>query len=607
MSRRFKATVLGVLGVAISLGFAVGPGGAGARQPGPEPNFAGSITPPQPCALDTKDSHEALLYKLEGWGPPDYVAYPGACERLHFAYGPLFIKPGQNDVLVTPVTIDKPDQDGYMVRFKPNLVDQNGNTPPVEQIHLHHGTWLSVPTYGNGPFMASGEEKTISPWPRGYGMPIKKSDSWLLLYMVHSAVAQTRIVYITYDVDFIPQDKGQQLGIKPAYPLWLDVRPSGYPVFNVQRGYGTHGTCIWPKQECASLDPYGNKFTGQGEPGNKLGTDFQFPNAGTSLGEMHNFRGGTLIGIGGHLHPGGLENLVDLVRPGGEKVTTRKRHRAVTKRVYSTRIYTSHAHYWNWNNPTKDGGPPTSWDFSMEVLGLPLWGVRVKPGDIIRTNAIYDTRILSSYEDMGIEIGLFAPNTASGKPTAPGVDPFKAPRDNRMPCRSAPAINGKLCARGFVTHGHYPENGNHSGPLGNWSAKDGPETTQVGIADFEYTPGDLSQTATVGLPKVKLGTGLTFTNLEGAAIYHTITTCRFPCLGAVGSAFPIPNGETSKRRPVEFDSAELGIGAPYIGATSQRLTWTLPVSAKGGFKPGEIVTYFCRIHPFMRGAFQVVQ
>ena len=25
------------------------------------------------------------------------------------------------------------------------------------------------------------------------------------------------------------------------------------------------------------------------------------------------------------------------------------------------------------------------------------------------------------------------------------------------------------------------------------------------------------------------------------------------------------------------------------------------------FKPGEIVTYFCRIHPFMRGAFQVVK
>jgi hypothetical protein len=58
---------------------------------------------------------------------------------------------------------------------------------------------------------------------------------------------------------------------------------------------------------------------------------------------------------------------------------------------------------------------------------------------------------------------------------------------------------------------------------------------------------------------------------------------------------------------LDFDSTELGIGAPYVGATSQKLNWSLPVTAKDGFKPGEVVTYYCRIHPFMRGAFQVVQ
>jgi hypothetical protein len=208
---------------------------------------------------------------------------------------------------------------------------------------------------------------------------------------------------------------------------------------------------------------------------------------------------------------------------------------------------------------------------------------------------------------MGIEIALFAPDAAHGKPTAPGVDPFRARRDNLANCHSGPAINGKLCTRGFLTHGHYPENGNHSGPLGNWSAQQGPQTSQIAIADFQYTPGDLSQTGSIGLPKVRLGAGLTFTNLEGAAIYHTITTCRFPCLGAVGSAFPIPNGETSSGRSVEFDSAELGIGPPAIGPASQKLSWTLPVTSQSGYRPGEIVTYFCRIHPFMRGAFQVVK
>ena len=624
--------------LAIGLGILLGSGSAGAQpQPGPEPNFAGTILPPRPCALDTKDPYEADLYRREGWPGPDYVRYPGACERLRFAYGPLVIKPGQNDVLVTPVTIEKPMQDGFITRFKPNLVDQNGNVPPVEQIHLHHGTWLSAPSYGNGPFFAAGEEKTIAPWPRGYGLPIKATDTWFLLYMVHSAVPQPKIVYITYDVDFVPQAKAQQLGLKPAYPMWLDVRPSGYPVFNVQRGYGTDGRCTWPRDKCAAFDPYGNQIVGQGKPGNGRGTDLRLPKLGESFGAIQHFTGGTLIGIGGHLHPGGIENQIDLVRPGGEDVTAREpyqvrttrttcvkrrhhrcvkkrrravtvtRYRSVTKHVDSTRIYNGRAHYWNHTDPTKDGGPPTSWDFSMEVQGLPYWGVHVKPGDILRSNATYDTRTLASYEDMGIAVGLLAPDTSDGKQTAPGVDPFQAERDPSVNCHSGPAINGKICEIGRLTHGHYAENGNYSGPTGTWNVKPGVQTNQVAIANFLYAPGDLTTQSMFGLPQVKLGTDLTFVNAEGAGIYHTITTCKFPCLGPTGSAFPVPDGATNTGRTLDFDSSELGIGAPYVGATSQKLNWSLPVTAKDGFKPGEVVTYYCRIHPFMRGAFQVVQ
>ena len=59
----------------------------------------------------------------------------------------------------------------------------------------------------------------------------------------------------------------------------------------------------------------------------------------------------------------------------------------------------------------------------MRVVGLPYWGVHVKPGDILRSNATYDTTHPSSYENMGIAIALLAPDDANG-PTAPGVDPF---------------------------------------------------------------------------------------------------------------------------------------------------------------------------------------
>jgi hypothetical protein len=670
------------------------------RSPTPEPNFAVNLLP-RPCAYEGGDPYEARFYQLEGWKAPDYERYPGACQRLRFAYGPIHVKPGQNDVLISPITIEKPSQDGYITRFKPNLVREDGTVPPVEQIHLHHGTWLAEPNYGEGPFFAAGEEKTIAPFPKGYGLPIRATDQWQLLYMVHSAIAQPQVVYITYDIDFVPADKGKQLGIKPAYPIWLDVRPNtGYPVFNTQRSYGGRdGTCTWPKERCASFDPYGKKIVGQGEGGNGKGMDLQLPKAGESLGRIDHFTGGTLIGIGGHVHPGGLHNDIDLVRPGytaavqrqkatarkrckttrtrhkgrsrktrahckkakkkqakrkssrttaakktrkhkhaqrctsarrkharrkssrrHAKTSARKKHRrkarckrpgkkgAVEQSGDAVRIYTGVPSYWDWKDPSKPGGPPTSWDFSMRVSGLPRWGVHVKPGDILRSNATYDTKLASSYEDMGISVALLAPDD-NGKPTAKGVDPFAAPKDPSADCQSGgiQAQVPTLCDKGVETHGHLKENGNHSGPSGSWNAPKGQPTDNVGIADFLYAPGDLSTISMTGVPSVKLGSDLRFSNADGHSIYHTVTSCTFPCLGPTGSAYPLPNGRTSAGRQLDFDSSELGIGPPVIGPAKNELTWDLPVTEQDGFKPGEVVTYFCRIHPGMRGAFEVTK
>ncbi len=368
-----------------------------ARPPTPEPNFAVDVAP-RPCALEGRDKYEQEFYAREGWGAPDYERYPGNCQRLRFSYGPIAVKPGQNDVLIEPVKIEKPLRDGYITRFKPDLVRADGAVPPIEQVHLHHGTWLSVPDYGSGPFFAAGEEKTIAPFPKGYGMPIKASDQWLLLYMVHSAVQQPMEVYITYDIDFIPKAKGEALGLKSAYPLWFDVRPSSYPVFNVQRDFGgDDGTCTWPAEKCAAHDPFGKELVGQGQPGNGKGTDWKFPKPGEDIGLMEKFNGGTIIGIGGHLHPGGLQNTIDLVRPGNEvmvkkkvKVKSKKRGKNGKRKVKTktirvkekretARIYTGDAVYWDRQDRLKGGGPPTSWDFSMTVTGLPTWGVHVKP------------------------------------------------------------------------------------------------------------------------------------------------------------------------------------------------------------------------------------
>jgi plastocyanin len=574
------------------------PGGAAAfGPPTPDPNFLGSVTP-SPCKLDTKDPVEKSLYEREGWGAStNYERYPGNCRRIHFAYGPIIVKPGQNDVLIQPVTIDKPGEDGYITRIKPNLVDQNGAVPPVEQVHLHHGTWLAEPNYGNSAFFAAGEEKTIAPWPKGYGMPYKATDAWLLLYMVHSAVQNPMAVWITYDVDFIPQANAMALGLKPALPVWLDVRPSAYPVFNVQRKYGgPDGQCTWPKESCADFDPYGKAIPGNGQPANGKGTDFKLPDKGGTFGMASNFQGGTIIGLGGHLHPGGLQNEIDLVRNGEAR-----------------RIYNGVPSYWDRTDPSKPGGPKDSWDFSMRVSGLPTWGVHVNPGDVLRSNATYDTTGISSYEDMGIAVGLLVPDTADGKPQAPGLDPFSAPVDDSARCDSGglQAATPTLCPNGsYETHGHYPENGNYSGPSGDTKldAADGPATTNVAVGDFIYAPGDLSTIGSTGIPTVKLGSDLTFTNADsGLSIYHTITTCAFPCTGATGAAFPLANGLTSLGRPLDLDSAELGYGVPEISGVKNEAQWSTPITPAAGYRPGEVVTYFCRIHPSMRGAFKVVE
>jgi hypothetical protein len=604
----------------LAVGATVVPAQAQRPEPTPEINFAANVLP-RPCAYEGHDKYERRLYEYEGWKGPDYERYPGACQRLRFAYGPINVKPGQNDVLIEPVTIEKPMQDGYVTRFKPNLVLPDGTVPPVEKVHLHHGTWLSEPSYGSGPFFAAGEEKTIAPFPRGYGMPIKATDQWLLLYMVHSAVQQPMQAYITYDIDFVPKAAGDALGIKPAYPVWLDVRPSSYPVFNVQRDFGgADGVCTWPKEECAAHDPFGQEVTGQGKPGDGKGTDLKLPNAGEAFGRSGPFNGGTLIGMGGHLHPGGLTNDIDLVRPSGEQVTRVKKvrscshkichvgRRRVTKTVHKKRIYTGVAEYWNRDNQQRGNGPPTSWDFSERVVGLPFWGVQVKPGDVLRSNATYDTTLQSTYENMGIAIGLFVPNKEDGTPQAPGIDPFQAKVDKTEGCKSGGlmAKKPKLCQKGYPTHGHYPENGYYGGADGTWSnPQPGVQTNDVAVVNFQYQPGDLSMLSMTGLPTVKLGTDLRFTNLEGGAIYHTATSCAFPCLGPTGAAFPLGDGTTSQGSSVDFDSSEMGVGVPAIGAAKEALDYQLPVTPERGFKPGDIVTYYCRVHPSMRGAFEV--
>ena len=127
---------------------------------------------------------------------------------------------------------------------------------------------------------------------------------------------------------------------------------------------------------------------------------------------------------------------------------------------------------------------------------------------------------------------------------------------------------------------------------------DGLRTRNVGIRNFVYDRGDLSLSGKARRPPViKAGQSITFTNFDATTgtsysqeAYHTITACKAPCNRSTGIAYPIANGRG------RFDSKELGFGTPGAGTN----TWSTPTSLPPG-----TYTYFCRIHPFMRGAFRV--
>jgi plastocyanin len=70
-----------------------------------------------------------------------------------------------------------------------------------------------------------------------------------------------------------------------------------------------------------------------------------------------------------------------------------------------------------------------------------------------------------------------------------------------------------------------------------------------------------------------------------------VTSCKPPCNKSTGISYSIPDGD------VQFDSGQLGTGGP---PTVNRNTWSTPPDLPVGTH-----TFFCRIHPLMRGAIRV--
>ena len=468
---------------------------------------------------------------------PSAQALPDGVQRVTYMVGPLQITPGQNRIAYRPLPDEKPAVDGWIVRFKPNLVRPDGSDPPSDQVMFHHGVWLNLSrsdaTVPGLPerFVATGEEQTILSFPKGFGYRYKASDRWLLNHMIHNLTPRSMTLYVSYTIDFIPDGSPAAEGIRPVRPIWMDVmNGNAYPVFDVHRGTGTNGRFTFP-DDAKNPYPYG-------DPRNTWTVD----------------RDGVLIGTAGHIHTGGLYNDLWLRRGGARR----------------THLFRSRARYW-------DDRGPVSWDVSMTAT-RPSWRVAVHKGDTLETSATYETKRASWYESMGIMVVWMADGGG-------GKDPYTT----------------KVDYSGQVTHGHLPEN-NHLG--GGPSNLPDPRTLRSGvsssagpfsIAGFTYGAGDLRVPGPAGRPPVvHRGQSLTFELSQQDASqenWHSLTSCAPPCNRSTGIAYPIPDGR------YQFDSGQLGTTTPAVG----RLNWATPKNLPVG-----TYTYFCRIHPSMRGAFRVV-
>jgi hypothetical protein len=346
-------------------------------------------------------------------------------------------------------------------------------------------------------------------------------------HMIHNLTPTPEKVYITYDLDFIPDADPAAAGMNEVETIWLDVMGLRfYPVFDARRGTGGSDRRLTYPDEVPDA-----------------------PRHSWTVPED-----GALVGTAGHLHPGGLWTDMTVTRDGR-----------------TTRLFRSKAVYY-------EPAGAVSWDVSMTVTP-PDWRVQLREGDVIRVSGTYDTRRASWYESMAIMPAMFDPGGT-------GADPFSTDVD----------------VEGAVTHGHLPENDGHGGRFSGLPdprallARPVGGSRTVAINGFVYGQGDLSAPGRRGRPaEVRRGRGVTFVNRDSRrTIFHTITSCNAPCNRSTGIAYPLADGR------VDFDSGQLGFGPRGFTAAANRRRWTTPRDLAPG-----TYTYFCRVHPFMRGAFEV--
>jgi plastocyanin len=508
---------------------------------------------------------------------------PGTIKKMRFWYGPYVMPAGWD---ANRVDLDLPVHNGMILKVEPELRIGPDWTEPSHQVaHIHHAHWFALDpgntednyTAGNTEWIfGNGDEETRADFtlrskaqPKGpfYGEYIGLAGPQAMIYMLHNKTAQTMVGYVALDVTFKYGTMEQLNEERPHHDisgvLWGRT-------FNVPRQRRKDGN---KDGEWNTTEDMRNE---DGSPR---------PIIWTSAIE------GTMIGTGSHLHPGG-------------------------DRVYTENLGSE-------ENPCADDGrgfggtlmlkadtinrhTPLSEDYQTEVT-RPSWRAPIHVGDRIQITGIYKNAKHAWYTAMthnGAYIDEAQPPKGRCKPYLVGKDRKKRVRrkvkgragrvrivkrridpTEGVPNRKWGHDHDTFCGEKF---GFDPCEPPFEAP------PDGAAASRVTIANFQYYPGGRGAPGDMGLPPtVKQGTSLTFFNADQQAnIRHSVTTCKYPCNGRYVSNYPWADGR--------WDSGTLGYDA-IDGGTPD------PVSATPKDLPVGKYSYFCRIHPFMRGEFRVVR
>lgn len=492
---------------------------------------------------------------------------PGTTDHLSLYYGPYTIPPGWD---ANRVDLELPTQNGFLIALEPEMRRvQDLSTPMHTEAHIHHAHWFGFDPgnaednylnfFGPGTHewvFGNGDEETRADFrrrsaaePNGpvYGNFIPAGRNQDVIYMLHNKTNQPMAVWIVLDVVWQHGTKEQLEQVTGRQYHDVNGMLMGR-TFNVPRE--ANGDGKWENiRDQKTAD------------GKERPIEFVAP------------RDGTLIGTGGHLHPGGTDVVVENYGPAANPCPGDRKGRG-----YGGTLLL-HSDIINRNAPLSE-------DYQTEVTH-PAWRAPVHKGDRIRISGVYENKEHSWYYAMthaGFYFDYAQPPKGRCKPYIVGPAKKKV-KDPTAGVPNRPwTMEDEYCGWGDAPACEKPEQRPSEDKFVSQNT--------VHIANFQYLPGDRSSSSAGGtIPSVKQGETITFVNDDQFAnIRHTITTCPWPCNGRYVANYPHADGT--------WDSNTLGYD-PIDGGTPNPMAATPADMAPG------LYTYFCRIHPWMRGAFRI--